>query len=79
MVTAPEKILVGLLLALLAASILIMELDSGIAVQVARGICVVLCLIILGGVIVPARRHLARQAEKKTAENGRGASDKELE
>jgi hypothetical protein len=67
MVTVPEKIVLAFLLALLAGSLAILYADATLAVPVARGICVALVLVLVVGVIFPARRALARQRERRAA------------
>ena len=66
---APEKWSVGFLGLLLAVTLTLLYVDFeyDTAVNIARGVCVVLALFMIIGVIVPVRRRMARKEEEPPA------------
>lgn len=75
---APEAVLLTLLLVMLAASILFayVKMDAAISVWGARIICVMLAILLVIGVIYPAKRSIARAkaARENAARGNRDAS-----
>ncbi len=67
---APEIALLVLLAVLGVATLLLLVLDVDLetAVDGARAVCVGLAVLLVGGLIIPWRRHLAR---KRDAERNR--------
>ena len=70
-----EKLILGLLGLLLAGSFAALFLEYEAAVQMARGICVVLTLLFLAGIWIPARRYLKRVARRSSSYPGRDSDD----
>ena len=64
---APEALLLVVLGLLLAGSLTLAyaDFDGELRVALARGICVALAVLLVAGVILPARRALARRKAAK--------------